>query len=616
MEVVIPLFALSGLYIINNQSKNKSISNKNNQETFTNHSDLPNVDLPNVNYPNEYPVVNPESTISSQLSTNNGYDGKTVYTDKYFNSNVKSSIVNPYVVQNQNANPLEVSPKYFSMTGEQVDSEYFQHNNMVPFFGSKSRSYQKDANSNEGLLDHYAGSGSQIISKKEQNPLFAPNENSQWAYGMPSQSDFIQSRVNPSMRMANVNPFQEPNVAPGLGMGPGSQGGDGFNSGMMAREQWLPKTADEMRVANKPKASGTSLFGHEGPANSYVKYIATAEQMGVVEKNRPERAFEMGQDRLFTTTGIEKGPALRPIPVESVGRYVSRPETNMEYNGVAVSHIPGTYTEGEYMETHRQQWGDVPMGIANANGKGYAVDEDYEKRAKMAYPNNRTANQQDNYFGLVSGSLGAVVAPLLDMLRPSRKENTVGTLRPYQNARGCVPKSYIFNPNDKLNTTIRETTENSKFHMNINANQNGGAYKVTEKQLKDTYRQETSDHYYVGGSSANGSTQKSTSYMAGYNQRNNDIKSSTIDGRLVGGNMKLMNSDITIKQNTRDDLLKNNRHVSGTMPYQGPDVNNMGRVAGNSGNQLYQGIQMDRNTPDMMENLKSNPYITDYKNAL
>lgn len=614
MEVVIPLFALSGLYIINNQSKHNSTNKATKKETFTNHSDLPNVDIPNVNYPNEYPVINPESNITSQLSVHNKYDGKSVYTDKYFNADVKSSIVSPYVTQNQNANPLDTSPKYYSITGQQVDSDYFQHNNMVPFFGSKSRSYQKDANSNESVLDNYAGSGSTIISKKEQSPLFAPNENSQWAHGMPSQSDFIQSRVNPSMRMANVNPFQEPNVAPGLGMGFGTEGGDGFNSGMMAREQWLPKTADQMRVANKPKSSGTVLFGHEGPANSHIKYIATAEQMGVMEKNRPERAFETGQDRLFTTMGIEKGPALRPIPVENVGRYVSRPETNMEYQGVAMSQNPATYVEGEYMDTHRQQWGEVPMGVANANGKGFAIEEDYEIKSKTAYPNNRTANHQDSYFGLVSGSLGSVVAPLLDILRPSRKENTIGTLRPYQNATGAVPKSYIFNPNDKLNTTIRETTENSKFHLNINANQNGGAYKVTEKQLKDTYRQETSDFYYTGGSSANSSSQKSTSYMAGYNQHNNDIKSSTIDGRLVYGNMKLTNNEMNMTQNARDDLLKNNRHVSGTMPYQGPDINNMGVLAG--GNQLYQGLQMDRNNPEILENLKKNPYITNYKNAL
>jgi hypothetical protein len=119
------------------------------------------------------------------------------------------------------------------------------------------------------------------------------------------------------------------------------------------------------------------------------------------------------------------------------------------------------------MTSHNQQLGEVPLMIANANGRNFANDGDYGIKSKMAYPNNRTANKQDNYFGLVSGSLGAAVAPLLDILRPSRKENVLGTLRPYQNPSTTVKESYLFNPADRPAPTIRETTENSKFHLNV-----------------------------------------------------------------------------------------------------------------------------------------------------
>ena len=30
-------------------------------------------------------------------------------------------------------------------------------------------------------------------------------------------------------------------------------GSDGFNSGMMARETWMPKNVDQLRTANNPK---------------------------------------------------------------------------------------------------------------------------------------------------------------------------------------------------------------------------------------------------------------------------------------------------------------------------------------------------------------------------
>ena len=601
MELAIPGVALGLLYIVSNQTKKKN-------ENFTGKTQLPNVDIANRNFPEEYPIISSDNDQTSQLSTANRYDNSSgTYTDKYFNPNLKS------VPSGQ--------PQYYSLTGDKVDASYFEHNNMVPFFGSHVRSQITENNINEGLLDAYSGAGSQIITKKEVAPLFSPHENLQWANGMPGTSDFIRSRINPSQRMANVKPFEEELVGPGLGLGFTTQGSGGFNAGMMMRDSWVDKNVDQLRVDNKPKASGFGLFGHEGPANSHIKTMATTEQMGIMEKHLPEQSFALDQrdpngtgidiGRLFTTTGAEKGETLRPVPIE---RFVNRPETAVTYSGVAGYQNSAAYVPGEYMPSHNQQLGDVPLMVANANGRQYANDADYGIKSKMAYPNNRSSNRQDNYFGLVSGSLGAAVAPLLDMLRPSRKENILGTLRPYQNPTTTVKESYIFNPADRPAPTIRETTENSKFHLNVNSNQLGGAYQVTEMQPTNTYRQETSDFYY-SGNAGSVNAKELTSYEANYNQRNNDLKASTIDGYMVQGNMSLMNGNINMEQAGRDNILKNKRAVIGTMPYQAPDVSSMGRVAGNS-NSLYQGIQNDRNTPDMHSVLKSNPYVLDYRSML
>ena len=75
-----------------------------------------------------------------------------------------------------------------------VSSDYFKHNNMVPYFGSKTRTVNTGANSNEGLLDNYTGVVHKMLVKKN-NLSFKPDENIQWAHGMPNQSEFIQSRV-------------------------------------------------------------------------------------------------------------------------------------------------------------------------------------------------------------------------------------------------------------------------------------------------------------------------------------------------------------------------------------------------------------------------------------
>lgn len=600
MELAIPGVALGLLYVVTNQNKKK--------ENFTNNvNELPNTNVPNRNYPSEYPILSTETDQTSSLSTTNRFDNAGVYTDKYFNPNSVSAIVDSYSASDNSQR------NFYSLTGEKVDSTYFQHNNMVPFFGSNIRSRHVDNNSNESVLDNYIGSGSQTIIKKETAPLFSPSENQQWAHGAPNMTDFYQSRVNPSMRMANVKPFADEKVGPGLGLGYTTQGADGFNSGMMMRETWLPKTADDLRAANKPKAGGLMMIGHEGPANSHIKNISTHEQMGRMEKNRPERHFEMGQDRLFTTTGAEKGQTLQGIPT-TFYKDTARQHTTTDYVGVAGFQNSSEYVTGEYMPSHNQQLGEVPLAVANANGRNYATDSDFEIKAKRAYPNNRSANHQESYYGLVSGSLGAAVAPLLDVLRPTRKTNVIGTLRPYQNPSTVVKESYIFNPADRPATTIRETTENSKFHMNVDRNQRGGAYETTSHQPINNNRITTGDFYYAGVAGAGDRTRQMKSYEAEYNQRNNDVKSSTIDGRMVPGNMSLMNGNINMRQINRDDFLKNNRPVTATMPYQSADVANMGQLQGH--NNLYQGIQMDRNNSDILDALKGNPYVVNYKNAL
>jgi hypothetical protein len=618
MEILLPVIALGGLYIINKQTNEK--------ENFENKKHiLPNENIPNRNYwPDEFPVepTDIDEAQTSFLSKNNRYGGglgETVYTDKYFakkhpQTNNQHPQTNNQHPQTNNQHPqtnnqqpqTNNQQKFISLTGEEVDSDYFTHNNQVPYFGSKLKNNHLDATSNEALLDAKNGGGSQINSKKEQSPLFTPGNSLQWANGAPSASDFIQSRVNPSMRMANTKPFEEERVGPGLGLGYTTDGSGGFNSGMNMRESWLDRGVDELRVANKQKASGIGMLGHEGPANSMIKNTG---MIGNVEKYNPDSFFEMDQSRYFTTTGVEKGPTLHGIPVYHPQ---SRNECNMTYSGVASGQNPSTYINGEYMPSHNQSLNPYPIMSANAVGRNYATEEDYGYKTNFAYPNNRTQNTQDEYYGIVGGVVGAVVAPLLDALKPSRKENTINSLRPYQNPKSEIPKSYLFNP-DQLNTTIRETTENISY-MNVENQHKGGAYTVTEVQPINNSRMNTGDYYYAGGSSAGSRTQQPRTYDAEYNQHNNDIKSSTIRGYMVKGNMNIFNSNIKMTNSSaKDDILVNDRDVVPNMPIHTPNVSSMGKLQG--ANNYLQNLD-DRNTSDLLDNLKNNPYALNITNGI
>jgi len=603
MELAIPLIAMGGLYIASKQrnDNDENVCDDENEEGFVDYKYLPNTNLANVNFPSEYPVKSPALDTTTKLAHDNRYDGSS-YTDKYFGLNHPKDIHDPNRWSKNNSQNDENSAQHTSLSGDTVDNSYFSHNNMVPFFGGKQTQRDFTANQNEGLMDSYLGKGSQQVDKKEQSPLFAPNDNYQFAYGTPNQSDFMQSRVNPSAKMSNVLPFKQEKVGPGIGLGYETEGSSGYNSGMMNREAWMPKNVDELRTNNHRKAAGLALYGHEGPANSNVKEMGS---IGAMEKNRVERTFETGADRLFTTTGASgSGASLRSIQND---RYTNRPETTVDYTGAAGAQSQGVSMDGEYRPSTRVELGHVPISVASAVGKGNATEADYGAKSQASYVNNRSANQQTDYFGAVGGAIGSVISPLLDILRPSRKENTIGTLRPYQNAGSNVPQSYIFNPSDRLGTTIRETTEKSKFHLNAGTNEmNKGGYTVADVQPVSNNRMNQSDFFYAGNASAGDGSKEVRPYDAEYRQRNNDIKSSTIDGRLVKGNMAVMNNNINMNTVDKTKQLSNRRAPVPVNARQTPNVNNMGHLQGK--NELYNGIQTDRSHGEVLNQLKGNPY--------
>lgn len=599
MELVIPVAALAGMYFLNKSKSPEPVS----YENFTSNNDILNVNFPVGDEDiRESATTSPEE-ITSALSTNNHYNGNGVYTDKFFAPDSEMGMK-----KTKGPAMASKSGKFNSMIGTEVDSTYFKHNNMVPFFGAKMRTNHRENRGNESILDNYTGSGSQQITKKEVGTLFSPHESLSYSYGAPNQNDFYASRVNPSQKMSNVKPFGDVKVAPGLGLGYTAEGAGGYNSGMAMREKWVDRGVDELRVKTNPKASGYGLFGHEGPANSFVHERGS---LGRQEKNRVDTTYEIGADRLMTTTGVVQGNLQIPTIIE---RDVARPETSQEYAGVAkMSQQTGSnhYVDGEYQVPRNIELGSYPIRPAVAKGKYLATEGDYSMQSNIAYLNNRTltTNMGTDYFGMVRGALTEAVAPLMDILRPSRKENSVGTLRPYENPKASVPLTYVYNPNDRTKTTLREATETSPMHWNISANQRGGAYEMTPHQPVENARYKTSDNYYAGNASASEGTKQMRPVDAEYNQRNNNKKASTNVGYTTGGNINVFNPHTNVEVSTkRSHVLKNKRDVVPTMAVGLPDVSTMGVQSTRQMSQLYPAQQLDRNDGSVLSSLKTNEY--------
>jgi len=582
MEIAIPAIALGSLYYL---SKRK--------ENFDNPY-LPNTNLPEKNFPTTEPIREKSSNV-------NQYNGGT-YTDKYFNP---STSEHPEFLGEKNKS-------YLALTGKKEDASYFQHNNMVPFFGSKQRTRHDENERNESILDTYSGSGTQIIRKTEQAPLFSPQSDLQYAHGTPNQNDFIQSRMNVSMKMSNVKPFADQKVAPGIGLDYGTEGMGGYNSGMLSRELWKEKTVDELRVTTKPKAGGLTALGYEGPADSYVKSIGDNERIGRFEKYMPDTYFDFTPNRYFTTTGREKGNALIPVPVT---KDVSRPDTSVEYvGGVGGPNVSvhREYVAGEVQPSSNQQLGPVPLSIADRTGLGPATNNDYNIQSVNSYMNNRTLNtnrNQGEYYGNAGNSIiMEAFAPLLDWLRPSRKENTIGTLRPYQNAKSTVSQSYVYNPYDSPLPTIKETTVNSPFHWNVNMNQKG-AYDSTPHQAVEQNR-DTTSVYYSGGSDAPAHARQPRSREAEENQHNNEKKEVGLRGHVPGGKTDVFNATVNQRNNTSmEQMVYNNRDLVPSLPIN-PDFYQGYMTADRINSKINDSqIEMERNNGDVLKQLKENPYV-------
>ena len=443
MELAIPLIALGGMYIVSNQPS-KNCNDKNiKTENFTNMgkkiNQLPNTNIP----PQNYPVSN----INQLTDTVQEYPNPNTATDKYFDQNLYEQKVRHHEQVGQN--PQQV----FSLTGNYLDSEQFKHNNMVPFVGGKMRGYSYNSSIQESVLDNMIGSGSQVIKKIVQAPLFKPEENMSWAYGAPNNTAFYLSRQNPAMRVNNVKPFDSVFVGPGLDKGYCANGSGGYNSGVEARDKWLPYTVDQLRVDTNPKLE-YELINHEGPAQSVIKNVGI---QGRVEKQRPDTFFINSQDRWLTTTGAEKGETLRPLQEMGI---VKRNDSTNDYKGPAGSVIrKAAYAPENFEVSKRTNLPACDVNHSSAIGRGPVTGGENFIRSHTNYENHRsTVNQPDTLRSGFSSAIGAVIAPIMDILRPSRKEETSCNVRVYGEAGTNVPSSYVINTNDTTPTTIKETT--------------------------------------------------------------------------------------------------------------------------------------------------------------
>ena len=199
------------------------------------------------------------------------------------------------------------------------------------------------------------------------------------------------------------------------------------------------------------------------------------------------------------------------------------------------------------------------------------------------------------------GSLvSAIVAPIMDVLRPSRKENVVGNARSTGNVQQLVSGEYVVNPGDRARTTVKEMTVGKGNQLYVQG-QGGGAYNVSEQQAISNQRDSTNTCEINAGGAAYGARQQDL-YMK--NQRNNNNKLQI--ERIPAGVNGKFNNNVNVRTWTERGTAPTQRNVAPSMPNSGPSMQTHGKI--NTPQYYDQCLNCDRIQPDILSAFKNNPY--------
>jgi hypothetical protein len=82
------------------------------------------------------------------------------------------------------------------------------------------------------------------------------------------------------------------------------------------------------------------------------------------------------------------------------------------------------------------------------------------------------------------------------------------------------------------------------------------------------------------------------------------------------GKNGIFSGQINMTAKPKDDLQKNNRSMDPTMPRPTPSLSMMGQQTGPQSQSFNTNIQLDRTAPDMLSQLKGNPFAISHLGGL
>jgi hypothetical protein len=357
-----------------------------------------------------------------------------------------------------------------SLTGEYISEDDFKHNNMIPFFGSHVKQNINE-NANINILENYTGVGNLQKNKCEVKTSTFADQMKDNIYGSTNQTDYYKDRIVGSTIRNNEFPLEQIRVGPGLNKGFASEGTGGFQQ-FDTRDFAQDKNVDEMRVASKPKLT------YEGRVLPGSLKSGLRGKIGEFAKNKVETFYEQDESMYLKTTGANLKPMEQP---NFNMKMTNRNDTTKEYQGIAYQNS-ARQADPSVKPTNRQQLKEYGIRNAILSILGLGEKDDYGKSNVIVYNNERDITTTRTYQGNIQSLVKAIIAPIEDMIKITKKQEFVDNPREYGQLSGHN-KPTVYDPNDTTRTTIKQTLLTESDYLNLK-----GANKSTVYDPNDTTR--------------------------------------------------------------------------------------------------------------------------------
>lgn len=372
------------------------------------------------------------------------------------------------------------------LTGSTIEN--FGHTNMQPFYKG-NKTHNIDFNNGSAILEKMQGTSNILRSRKtEVKKMFEPTANMGYVDGSPNNVEHFRNRQVESTFKNNDLPFKQQRVGPGIDEGYTTTPSGGFTQSK-TREYMMPKNVDELRAKNNPKEtySGRILQGQKGSNRGVVS---------VPKKNKVNSYFKNSPERYLKTGGHIKASKLRE-------KFYMKPtkRKHTPYYGVIGKEVPKNSKYAAVRTTRKNNY--MNTGPRNANEKNaWELSDknlkegvsDYGKSAIRNKPNERDITQKRTHTTNITTDIKKLIAPVLDIFRRTRKENTIGNSRPDGNMKAAIPsKLTVYDSSDIARTTIKETSIHNNHTGNIGISTSKNQVKDYDDVLRTTIK-ETNIH--------------------------------------------------------------------------------------------------------------------------